>query len=667
MTEHSQSYESRVRMMAQGLCERHFRLLTVRAWEKIPTMKDWPRTATDDPSVIARLLAADAGFNIGLACGPQPNGVNVVVVDIDPKNGGFETWAGICEMHPELPETAWHGTPSGGRHVFFDAPVTVRNGRLGEGVDIRGEGGQVVLPPSRRRALDGEILPYTAARGMGIWKHPIAPMPHWLTELCTAGPPAAPREAVAGENGSGRVLVRLDDFQGVLRPPGEISPAEWVRTNLDFAEALVEHGWVHLGGDSWKRPGKADRGSSAQLHDGEVLVVFTTDGEATSRLLPVSHPTRDGNAISVSLFEFLAAYEFDGNITDYSRHVRVDLMPRQLELGRRPWPPIEQQPRPHLVPGGEFLFTDQIEPAARWGSGGEVMWAAGESLIICGPPATGKTTLAGQIVAGMCGLGGDVLGQPVTEAGKILYLAMDRPSQIMKALRRNFSAADKTQLDQRMVFWRGPLPQDLIKDQSQLLTMAQENGCDVVVIDSLKDLCLNLSEDASGSAVNRAIQMCLAEGIDVMALHHQRKKGGGENSPKPNTLDAVYGSAWITAGAGSVVLLWGEPGSLVQELSHLKSPMDPLGPFMVEMDNYAGTTEIARQWNALAYLSMKGSNGASVAEAAHAEHNRDVERGGKLWKQTERKLNGLVAAGRARKEGQGRVGVTGRYFVEVLS
>jgi replicative DNA helicase len=196
--------------------------------------------------------------------------------------------------------------------------------------------------------------------------------------------------------------------------------------------------------------------------------------------------------------------------------------------------------------------------------------------------------------------------------------------------------------------------------------MAQENGCDVVVIDSLKDLCLDLSTDSSGSAVNRALQMCLAEGVDVLALHHQRKKGGGENSPKPNTLDAVYGSAWITAGAGSVVLLWGEPGSLVQELIHLKSPMDPVGPLTIEMDNYAGTTEIAKQWNAVAYLSMKGDVGASVAEAVRAEHGRDVERGGRLWKQTERKLNGLVRSGKARKDGQERPGVAGRYYVENL-
>jgi replicative DNA helicase len=129
----------------------------------------------------------------------------------------------------------------------------------------------------------------------------------------------------------------------------------------------------------------------------------------------------------------------------------------------------------------------------------------------------------------------------------------------------------------------------------------------------------------------------------------------------------VYGSAWITAGAGSVVLLWGEPGALTQELIHLKHPVDPLGPFMVDIDNHAGTMEISKGWNALAYLAMRGETGASVAEAAHAEHNRDVEKGGKLWKQTERKLNGLVASGKARKEGRERVGVAGRYFVEAFS
>jgi hypothetical protein len=635
--------------MARGLCERHFRVLPVRPWEKIPAVMDWLRTATDDPTVIARLLAENAGLNLGLACGPQPNGLNIVVIDVDPKNGGVETLADLVREIGPFPDTAIHWTPSGGCHYFFDSPVPIRNSRrLGPGVDVRGEGGQVVLPPSRRRSESGEILPYTAERGMGVWKHTIAAMPEALVAKCLPAPRVIPSWGPVGQAMSNH--FRHD----------EMSPADWVRANLDWHPCLEAEGWQRIGGRGdeslWKRPGKTDEGHSAVLHEPDgPLVNFSSNA-------PVDLER------GLSLFDFLAESRFGGDRAAFARQVRLDMMPREPVEGllyqvTETIAAVEVEQPTHLVPGGRFLFQGHSEIVARWGSDPEILWASGESLIICGPPATGKTTLAGQVVAGLCGLGGDVLGQPVAECRRVLYLAMDRPSQIVRALSRHFSADDEAKLDERLLAWRGPLPQDLLKDQGQVLKMAQENGCDVVVIDSLKDLCLNLSDDASGSAVNRALQMCLAEGIDVMALHHQRKRGGGENSPMPNTLDAVYGSAWITAGAGSVVLLWGEPGSLSQKLIHLKSPMDPIGPLEVEMDNYAGTTSVGQQWSPLAYLAMKADAGATLAEASQAEHSRTVERGGKLWKATERKLNGLVRAGKARKEERERVGVAGRYFI----
>ena len=41
-------------------------------------------------------------------------------------------------------------------------------------------------------------------------------------------------------------------------------------------------------------------------------------------------------------------------------------------------------------------------------------------------------------------------------------------------------------------------------------------------------------------------------GINVEALAHTRKATG--TNTHPNTIDDVYGSTWITAGAGSMIL-----------------------------------------------------------------------------------------------------------------
>jgi hypothetical protein len=89
--------------------------------------------------------------------------------------------------------------------------------------------------------------------------------------------------------------------------------------------------------------------------------------------------------------------------------------------------------------------------------------------------------------------------------------------------------------------------------------------------------------------VNHAWQQLVANDIEVADLHHPRKAPAGQKD-KP-TLDDVYGSTWLTAGHGSVVLLWGKPGDSIVELSHLKQPEDEVGPFRILVDHQLGTIE----------------------------------------------------------------------------
>jgi replicative DNA helicase len=67
-----------------------------------------------------------------------------------------------------------------------------------------------------------------------------------------------------------------------------------------------------------------------------------------------------------------------------------------------------------------------------------------------GPQGVGKTTLAGQLVRGRLGLADTVLGLPI-EPGKtrVLYMAMDRPSQVARALRRQFIGDERDILEDR--------------------------------------------------------------------------------------------------------------------------------------------------------------------------------------------------------------------------
>jgi replicative DNA helicase len=131
--------------------------------------------------------------------------------------------------------------------------------------------------------------------------------------------------------------------------------------------------------------------------------------------------------------------------------------------------------------------------------------------------------------------------------------------------------ADHQQLRERLVVWKGPLDFDLGKEKTErcfLADLAESLRVTDIVIDSLKDVAVDLIKDDVGGRVSFQIGETIARGIEVCVLHHQRKAQQG--GPKPKALAGVYGSHWLTAGMGSVLMLCGEPGDLVVELRHLK-------------------------------------------------------------------------------------------------
>lgn len=299
------------------------------------------------------------------------------------------------------------------------------------------------------------------------------------------------------------------------------------------------------------------------------------------------------------------------------------------------------------VPGDVFVWQERTEIQSRWGEGHNVLWASGESLMIVGPPGVGKTTVGTQIVAGLLGLREKVLGLPVAPAKRVLYLALDRPNQIRRAMGRLFDPADAEILHERLLVRRGPLLTDLAKNPMTLLEQAKRFDCDVVFIDSLKDAAIKLTDDETGGMVNRAIQWCNAEGVDVCSLHHQRK---GEQGTKPNTLSDVYGSAWLTAGTGSVILLWGDAGDEDVLLVHLKQPIDPVGPLELHHDHDRGVTTVVHSFDTLGWLRRQGAAGGTALEAAKAEHHdATLTPKSKQTKTARSRLDKLVNRGFARR------------------
>lgn len=146
--------------------------------------------------------------------------------------------------------------------------------------------------------------------------------------------------------------------------------------------------------------------------------------------------------------------------------------------------------------------------------------------------------------------------------------------------------------------------------------MCLATGAQAVVVDSLKDAALGLSEDEVGAGYNRARQTALAAGVQVLELHHTTKRGANGNPI--GDIGDVYGSTWFTSGSGSAILLTGNPGDPIIGMKHLKQPADEVGPFRLNHDQTAGTMSISHGTDLVELVRAAGPRGLSTKDAACA-------------------------------------------------
>lgn len=115
--------------------------------DKIPHIKNWPNAASYDPAQIKAWWRQWPAAVISIPTGER-TGVIIFDIDVRDDRNGFDTLADLGKSL--LPETPISHTPSGGVHIWFARTIAIRNSvgtkGLGPGLDIRGDGGQVVLP-----------------------------------------------------------------------------------------------------------------------------------------------------------------------------------------------------------------------------------------------------------------------------------------------------------------------------------------------------------------------------------------------------------------------------------------------------------------------------------------------------------------------------------------
>jgi hypothetical protein len=143
--------------------------------------------ATTDPEQVMRWWDRWPWANVGIR---PPAGV--IVLDVDPRNGGAVALRELCRAHAQLPQTLTARTGSGGLHIWLGYAGRAR-GQLCRGVDVKTESGYVVAPPS---------LHASGCRYEWRVVLPTARAPHWVRRLLA--PPSVPVHRPLSIGGSDR-------------------------------------------------------------------------------------------------------------------------------------------------------------------------------------------------------------------------------------------------------------------------------------------------------------------------------------------------------------------------------------------------------------------------------------------------------------------------------
>lgn len=178
---------------------------------KVPGTAHGVHDATTDPERIRQWWGANPSANIGIAAGQRSG---LMVLDVDPRNGGDDSWARLTAACGQPPDTPQALTAGGGEHYLFCYDPAIRSTKLADGVDLLADGRYFVAYPSQ---VNGRAYAWEASSDPSEGVVP-APLPEaWRAAILgrRKAPAAANDSIIVGNRNAG-----LTSLAGAMRRHG---------------------------------------------------------------------------------------------------------------------------------------------------------------------------------------------------------------------------------------------------------------------------------------------------------------------------------------------------------------------------------------------------------------------------------------------------------------